>query len=54
MTSGKSSGRHKNSVDVNEIGTYVGRRKESISLKLKNYIRSQFQQNTVSGESGKF
>jgi len=54
VTPGRSTERKKNSDDMdNEIRTYKGRRKESISVKLKNYIRSQFQPDTISGESEK-
>ncbi|RLU21379.1 hypothetical protein DMN91_005752 [Ooceraea biroi] len=49
VTPGRSSDRKKNPSDLDEIATYTGRRKESISVKLKNYIRSQFQQDTISG-----
>ncbi|XP_026826007.1 Kv channel-interacting protein 1 isoform X1 [Ooceraea biroi] len=48
VTPGRSSDRKKNPSDLDEIATYTGRRKESISVKLKNYIRSQFQQDTIS------
>jgi len=54
VTPGRSAERKKNSNDMdNEIRTYKGRRKESISVKLKNYIRSQFQPDAISGESKK-
>lgn len=54
VTPGKSSQRKSNSGDMDsEIAAYRGRRKESISVKLKNYIRSQFQSDSISGESYK-
>ncbi|XP_011253457.1 Kv channel-interacting protein 1 isoform X1 [Camponotus floridanus] len=51
VTPGRSSERKKHSSDVDsEIRAYGvgGRRKESISMKLKNYIRSQFQPDAIS------
>lgn len=51
VTPGRSSSseRKKNSGDMDsEIRAYGGRRKESISVKLKNYIRSQFQSDSIS------
>lgn len=46
--------RKENSDDMNsEIRAYEGRRKKSISVKLINYIRSQFQPDAISGESEK-
>ncbi|KYN06724.1 hypothetical protein ALC62_02383 [Cyphomyrmex costatus] len=49
VTPGRSTERKKNSADMdNEIRTYGRRRKESISVKLVNYIRSQFQSDTMS------
>jgi len=54
VTPGRSTERKKNSTDMdNEIRTYGRRRKESISVKLINYIRSQFQSDAMSGESEK-
>lgn len=54
VTPGRSSERKKHSGDMDsEIRAYGGRRKESISVKLKNYIRSQFQPDSISGESEK-
>lgn len=54
VTPGGSSERKNNSSDVDsEIGAYRGRRKESISVKLRNYIRSQFHPDSISGESEK-
>lgn len=54
VTPGRSSERKKHSSDMDsEIRAYGGRRKESISMKLKNYIRSQFQPDAISGESKK-
>ncbi|XP_050462139.1 Kv channel-interacting protein 1-like isoform X1 [Cataglyphis hispanica] len=49
VTPGRSSERKKHSSDMDsEIRAYGGRRKESISVKLKNYIYSQFQSNAIS------
>ncbi|KYN17564.1 hypothetical protein ALC57_10141 [Trachymyrmex cornetzi] len=49
VTPGRSTERKKNSADMdNEIRTYGRRRKKSISVKLVNYIRSQFQSDTMS------
>ncbi|KAL6435163.1 hypothetical protein ACFW04_005330 [Cataglyphis niger] len=49
VTPGRSLERKKHSNDMNsEIRAYGGRRKESISVKLKNYISSQFQSNAIS------
>lgn len=54
VTPGRSTERNKNSDDMdNEIRAYRGRRKESISVKLINYIRSQFQSDAIPGESEK-
>lgn len=54
VTPGRSSGRKNNSDDMDsEMRAYGGRRKQSISVKLKNYIRSQFQPDAVSSESEK-
>lgn len=53
VTPGRSTERSKNSDMDNEIRVYRGRRKESISVKLINYIRSQFQSEAISGESEK-
>ncbi|XP_018303213.1 Kv channel-interacting protein 1 [Mycetomoellerius zeteki] len=49
VTPGRSTERKKNSANMdNEIRTYGRRRKESISVKLINYIRSQFQSDAMS------
>lgn len=54
VTPGRSTEQKKNSADMdNEIRTYGRQRKESISVKLVNYIRSQFQSDAMSGESEK-
>lgn len=55
VTPGRSTDRNKSSGNMeNEIRAYGARRKESIPVKLKNYIRSQFQPpDATSGESEK-